>query len=196
MSSRLWALVGFVSLSTWGCGPPEVVQVVPPGVELPALSTEDLSEEERAEALGEQRLEAGEGAINMPGGTVNTEPIPLAEPTEPGQSQTMASGLTYETITPGTGEVAKTSKQVSVHYTGTMEDGTKFDSSRDRNEPLVFTLGTRAVIPGWEQGIAGMKVGERRKLIIPPDLAYGSKGKGPVPPDATLIFDVELLDVR
>ena len=93
----------------------------------------------------------------------------------------------------GTGAEAVKGKKVTVHYTGTLLDGTKFDSSYDRGQPLAFPLGQHLVIPGWEQGLIGMRVGGKRKLTIPPSLAYGATGKGPIPPNATLIFDVELL---
>ena len=104
----------------------------------------------------------------------------------------------------GSGNEAVTGRQVSVHYTGWLYDqsrpdrkGTKFDSSRDRNEPFAFRLGAGQVIQGWDQGVAGMKVGGRRTLTIPPDLGYGGQGAGGViPPNATLLFEVELLDVR
>jgi FKBP-type peptidyl-prolyl cis-trans isomerase len=97
----------------------------------------------------------------------------------------------------GTGALAEQGKQVSVHYTGTLTNGTKFDSSRDRNSPFEFRLGARQVIAGWEQGVAGMKVGGRRRLTIPPELAYGARGFPPViPPNATLVFEIELLGVR
>jgi len=104
----------------------------------------------------------------------------------------------------GTGAEAVPGRQVTVHYTGWLYDegradhkGRKFDSSRDRNDPFPFRLGGGEVIPGWDQGVAGMRVGGQRTLTIPPDLAYGARGAGGViPPDATLVFDVELLDVR
>jgi len=102
-----------------------------------------------------------------------------------------------ETLTPGTGDEAKSGDTLSVHYTGTLTDGKKFDSSRDRNEPFEVTLGQRRVIAGWEMGLVGMKVGEKRRLTIPPDLGYGAKGAGGViPPNATLIFEVDLLAIR
>jgi len=105
--------------------------------------------------------------------------------------------LIIEDIQAGEGDLAEAGRRVSVHYTGWLEDGTKFDSSKDRNEPFEFPLGRGHVIQGWDQGVAGMKVGGTRKLTIPPQLGYGSRGAGGViPPNATLIFEVELLAVR
>jgi FKBP-type peptidyl-prolyl cis-trans isomerase len=107
------------------------------------------------------------------------------------------SGLRYQDLAKGEGAEATAGKTVQVHYTGWLPNGEKFDSSRDRNEPFSFTLGAGQVIAGWDEGVAGMKVGGRRKLVIPPDLAYGTAGAPPdIPPGATLVFDVELLNVR
>lgn len=107
---------------------------------------------------------------------------------------TTASGLKYVVVEEGTGATPKPGDLVKVHYTGTLEDGTKFDSSLDRGEPIEFILGRGQVIPGWDEGIGLMKVGGKAKLIIPPDLAYGEQGAGGViPPNATLNFDVELV---
>lgn len=104
--------------------------------------------------------------------------------------------LKIEIIKPGNGEEAKNGDAVTVHYTGTFEDGSKFDSSVDRGQPFQFTLGEGMVIRGWDLGVAGMLVGEQRRLYIPFQLAYGEGGYGPIPPKANLIFDVELLGVN
>ena len=109
---------------------------------------------------------------------------------------TTDSGLQYVVIEEGDGASPQTGQRVFVHYVGTLEDGTKFDSSRDRGRPFDFTIGQGQVIKGWDEGVGDMKVGDRRKLIIPPDLGYGARGAGGViPPNATLIFDVELLRI-
>jgi FKBP-type peptidyl-prolyl cis-trans isomerase len=107
------------------------------------------------------------------------------------------SGLQYWEIRVGTGQVAKEGSRVRVHYTGWLTTGKKFDSSVDANRPFDFTIGNGEVIKGWEQGIAGMKVGGKRQLRIPPELGYGADGFPPdIPPNATLIFDVQLLGVQ
>ena len=110
---------------------------------------------------------------------------------------TTASGLQYEDIKVGTGDEAKPGMTVEVHYVGTLTDGKKFDSSRDRNDTFKFPLGAGRVIKGWDEGVAGMKVGGTRKLVIPSELGYGARGAGGViPPNATLVFEVELIGVR
>lgn len=109
---------------------------------------------------------------------------------------TSPSGLQYRDDVVGTGAEAKAGHHVLVHYTGTLTDGKKFDSSRDRDQPFHFALGAGSVIRGWDEGVAGMKVGGRRTLVIPADLGYGSRGVGPIPANSTLVFDVELLDVH
>ena len=109
---------------------------------------------------------------------------------------TTASGLIIEDLTIGDGDEAKAGQFVSVHYTGWLTDGSKFDSSKDRNDPFEFGLGARQVISGWDEGVQGMKVGGTRKLTIPPNLGYGARGAGGViPPNATLVFEVELLAI-
>ena len=109
----------------------------------------------------------------------------------------MAGKLQIEDQVVGTGTEAVKGKQVSVHYTGWLTDGTKFDSSKDRGQPFGFALGRGQVIQGWDDGVAGMKIGGKRKLTIPPELGYGAAGAGGViPPNATLVFEVELLGVK
>ncbi|HVZ80448.1 MAG TPA: FKBP-type peptidyl-prolyl cis-trans isomerase [bacterium] len=110
---------------------------------------------------------------------------------------TTADGLKYQILKTGKGKAAKAGHRVSVHYTGWLTDGTKFDSSVDRGQPFQFNLGAGQVIRGWDEGVEGMKIGEKRKLTIPSSLGYGERGAGGViPPNATLIFDVELLGVE
>jgi FKBP-type peptidyl-prolyl cis-trans isomerase FkpA len=109
---------------------------------------------------------------------------------------TTPSGLRYEDLAAGSGPAAAPGNEVSVHYTGWLTDGTEFDSSVRRNEPFTFQLGRGQVIAGWDEGVAGMRVGGRRKLVIPPALGYGPARNGPIPGNATLVFDVELLGVR
>ncbi len=120
----------------------------------------------------------------------------VAAPAEHGHVVSLPDGLRYTDLKLGHGAVAQSGDHVSVHYVGTLEDGKKFDSSRDRGQPFSFTLGAGQVIKGWDQGVAGMRVGGMRRLIIPSSLGYGEQGAGGViPPNATLHFDVELLDV-
>ncbi|MDD2270916.1 MAG: FKBP-type peptidyl-prolyl cis-trans isomerase [Desulfuromonadaceae bacterium] len=125
-------------------------------------------------------------------------PVFAAQNAKKGAVKTVAtaSGLKYIDVVVGKGAAPTAGKPVKVHYTGTLENGKKFDSSVDRNEPFSFVIGVGQVIPGWDEGVMTMKVGGKRKLIIPAKLGYGSRGAGGViPPNATLLFDVELLDV-
>jgi len=123
--------------------------------------------------------------------------IEQAAPVEPGKATLTASGMSIQDLIEGTGAVAESGKIVSVHYTGWLMDGTKFDSSVDRGYPYEFKLGGGRVIKGWDEGMAGMKVGGKRVLIIPPELGYGERGAGNIiPPDATLKLEVELLGVK
>jgi FKBP-type peptidyl-prolyl cis-trans isomerase len=147
-------------------------------------------------------------AANEPAATVQVpepEPEPVNEPaaaptertTAPGTKRTTASGLGIEELKPGSGSVAQPGHEVSVHYTGTLTDGTVFDSSRQRNTPFKFGLGKGHVIKGFEEGVTGMHVGEVRRLTIPPELGYGAGGAGgKIPPNSTLVFEIELLEVR
>jgi peptidylprolyl isomerase len=137
-------------------------------------------------------LAVGIGAANA------ATPAPNAPQTlKVGQKMITPSGLEYVDETIGKGPQPTTGQHVTVHYVGTLTDGKKFDSSRDRNEPFTFVIGEGQVIKGWDEGVASMRTGGRRKLTIPPQLGYGAAGAGGViPPNATLIFDVELLGVK
>jgi peptidylprolyl isomerase len=127
-------------------------------------------------------------------------PIGTLDSTPPAPSAnaiTTASGLIYEDLQVGDGDTAATGDTVSVNYTGWLEDGTKFDSSLDRGQPFEFSLGAGQVIPGWDEGVVGMRVNGTRLLVIPPDLAYGSSGSDPlIPPNATLTFEVQLVSIK
>lgn len=124
-------------------------------------------------------------------------PAPGRDDAKAVQMSASVTSLQIVDGTVGTGTEATPGRRVKVHYTGTLMDGTKFDSSRDRNEPFEFRLGAREVIPGWDEGVKGMKVGGTRQLTIPSAMAYGTRGAPPViPPNAALKFDIELLDVK
>lgn len=132
-------------------------------------------------------------------GATATTPAPattVSGATE-GQERTLPGGLKVLDMKVGSGPIAEIGNTVAVHYTGWLTDGTKFDSSLDRGEPIRFPLGTDQIIQGWNEGIKGMRVGGKRKLTIPASLGYGDRGYPPViPPGATLVFDVELVDVK
>jgi peptidylprolyl isomerase len=119
----------------------------------------------------------------------------LAAPASAALTKT-ASGLQYTDVKPGEGATPKAGQVVIVHYVGTLPDGTKFDSSRDRQQPFEFKLGAGQVIKGWDEGLATMKVGGHRTLVIPPELGYGDQGAGPIPANSTLHFDVELVGIK
>jgi len=120
----------------------------------------------------------------------------MEQAAEINQSQDERQNLKIEILKQGSGEEVKKNDIVTVHYTGRLEDGTKFDSSLDRGEPFTFTLGIGQVIKGWDLGVLGMKIGEKRQLTIPPELGYGEAGIGPIPGNATLIFEIEFLSVN
>ena len=176
-----------------GCQEPaEIVPVAPPGFGDP--KPPETPPGEGAQALGEQPVAAARTTAKAepptPSRVYDSPPTPVGQPAK------TPSGLTYETLKEGTGASAKSGQTVTIHYTGTLTDGTVFDSSRNKGEPFTTPIGFRKVIDGWDEGVPGMKVGERRKLTIPPDLAYGPSGQGKIPPNATLVFDVELLDAK
>jgi peptidylprolyl isomerase len=123
--------------------------------------------------------------------------VPAVTNAAPVKQIVLPDGLKYTDTVVGHGPVATAGETVRVHYVGRLTNGTKFDSSRDRNEPFVFPLGAGRVIKGWDEGVAGMHVGGRRRLVVPPQLGYGEAGAGGViPPNATLIFEVELLGIE
>jgi FKBP-type peptidyl-prolyl cis-trans isomerase len=112
-----------------------------------------------------------------------------------GDTPTGPSSVVVEDLVVGTGATAATGNTVTVNYVGRLQNGTQFDSSYDRGQPYTFRLGAGQVIAGWDQGVPGMKVGGKRRLTIPPSLAYGSQGYGPIPPNSTLVFEIELLSI-
>jgi peptidylprolyl isomerase len=129
--------------------------------------------------------------------TTDTRTNEMSQQTNQGNIQTTPSGLQYEEIQVGTGPNPQPGQQVTVHYTGWLKDGAKFDSSVDRGRPFDFTIGKGQVIKGWDEGVMSMKVGGKRRLIIPPELGYGQRGApGAIPPNATLVFEVELLGTQ
>ncbi len=186
---KRWLALGFVALA--GCGePPYVVDMGPPGSGSKDVLPK-VAKDQTASSLGETGV--------APARKIDeAADVPLLEPTEIGVEQTLESGLKYTTLKAGApnGRVATGGRLVKVHYEGKLDDGTVFDGSRGRNMVFPFTLGARAVIKGWDQGVAGMRVGEVRKLVIPPDLAYGSRDKEGIPANSTLTFEVELMDVN
>ncbi|MEG4172371.1 MULTISPECIES: FKBP-type peptidyl-prolyl cis-trans isomerase [unclassified Microcoleus] len=174
-----------------------VAQMGGSGSQAVAAELNNLLPETAIEKLSAQSL--NENSLLVADATLPEVPATIAgndmtDNTE--KTVTTDSGLKYVELTEGKGATPKTGQTVVVHYTGTLEDGTKFDSSRDRNSPFQFKIGVGQVIKGWDEGVGTMKVGDRRKLIIPPELGYGARGAGGViPPNATLIFDVELLRI-
>jgi peptidylprolyl isomerase len=168
-----------------------VVQFTNPQPEAIAsnLSTADVAAE--ATTLAEPIAQVAQAAVDL---------LPPTDETTSSMTEenllTTDSGLQYVDIVEGTGAMPQAGQRVTVHYTGTLEDGTKFDSSRDRGRPFTFQIGVGQVIKGWDEGVATMRVGGQRKLVIPSELGYGSRGAGGViPPNATLLFDVELLRI-
>ena len=178
-------------------------------VAIAALTVACGNEAEPAAPAGESESVApsesqppAEAAAPVPPGQVEPGAADLpADGTYPGEPlvgavETTASGLQSSILVEGTGAVPTTGQMVSVHYTGYLLDGTKFDSSLDRGEPIQFKLGTGSVVDGWDEGIALMKVGEKRKLILPPELGYGDAGRPGIPPGAVMVFDVELVGAQ
>jgi FKBP-type peptidyl-prolyl cis-trans isomerase len=185
-------LAACLGVTLSGCEEPPLIPAVPPG-QNPRESLVPKEEgDNAAQALGESA--AHEAAAKRPTPAQN---VPLAEPTAKGEVKTTESGVKYETLQEGTGDVAKPGKQVSVLYVGKLDDGRTFDSTKERDKPYAFPLGLGKVIRGWDEAVPGMRVGEKRKLTIPPSAGYGALGFKPtIPPNATLHFEVELLKVE
>jgi FKBP-type peptidyl-prolyl cis-trans isomerase len=174
-----------------GCDVPEqIVPVSPPGAIIPR---EPPDKDDPAQAQGESIAVApkstGEGSKKAPAFTP-------AEPTAKGETKTTKNGVKYETLREGTGEELKPGKVAKLHYEGKLENGTVFDTTRQSGGPQRMTIGMGGLIKGWEEAIPGMRVGEIRKLIIPPAMGYGANAKGKIPANSTLIFEVELVGIN
>lgn len=180
-----WVWIGLMACS--GCMDPRITPVMPPGFKAPKVAPPTAGS--GAEAIGET------GAVaNSAQPTVSTL---ISEPTPVGQEKKTTSGMSYITEKEGTGEMAKPGQSVKVNYVGKLENGTKFDASADHGGPFELKIGIGRVIKGWDEGIPGMKVGEKRKLIIPAHMGYGAAGQPPIiPANATLVFEVELLEAK
>lgn len=190
--SRGWEMVGRAALlaGVAGCTEPQdIVPVAPPGLEIQRVPAVAVGE---PQAIGE----TGTSTPQQASPSIASEAAPLALPTPVGQPTKTASGLEYVTLKEGDGEPVKPGQALLIHYVGTLTDGTKFDSSRDRNEPFSVTIGRTSLIRGWTEGIPGMRLGERRKLTIPPELAYGAQAQKGIPANSTLNFEVELLSAK
>jgi FKBP-type peptidyl-prolyl cis-trans isomerase FkpA len=175
-----WALIGCDS-------PPDIQPIAPPGAQLPRKSPD----EEPAQAQGEMAAPALAQAASQAN---KADAKPPAPPTAKGETKTTAGGVKYETLKEGTDPELKSGQTGEFLYEGRLEDGTVFDGNMKQRQPITFALGQ--VIKGWQEGLPGMKVGEVRKLTIPPELGYGAKGSPPkIPPNATLIFEVELVKI-
>lgn len=181
----------FVGLALGGCGDPtDLVPVTPPGAYIPKVSPDT----EPAQALGETAPSATKHGSD----DAKLAAMKPAPATAKGETKTTAGGVKYETLKEGTGPELKPGQKASIHYVGKLEDGTEFDSTRSKQPPKPFdvSIGVSPLIKGWDEGIPGMKVGEVRKLTIPPEMGYGKGGKGKIPPSATLIFEVELVGIE
>jgi FKBP-type peptidyl-prolyl cis-trans isomerase len=173
-----------------GCGePPEIIPAGPPGTGYIRVPP---PEKEEAQAKGEPFVQTP-----ITGTEKTAVAGTLSPPTALGETKTTPSGVKYETLKAGDGPEVQPGQTVIVHYVGTLDDGKVFDSSRKRDEPFTTELASGKVIAGWVEAIPGMKVGERRKLVIPPELAYGQAGHPPdIPANATLTFEIDLISVQ
>ena len=183
-----WGCLG-LALAPMGCEPPEgITTATPPGAVIPRTPPPG----DEAEAIGEAGLASGKIQGDA---APKIEPMPAALPTAKGQTMTTKGGVKYETLKKGTGEELKPGVVAMVHYEGKLENGTIFDNSRKKGEPMKVVLGTGRLIRGWEEALPGMKVGEIRKLFVPAAMAYGDEKNGSIPPKSNLIFEVELVRI-
>lgn len=183
-----WGSLGLLLLLS-GCDTPEdIMPTAPPGAVIPRTPPEG---EIPAQAQGETP-----GVLRKRGESNKPAAYTPALPTAKGEAKTTKNGVKYETLKPGTGEELKPGRVAVFHYIGTLENGTVFDSSRDRGEPFKASIGTGQLIRGWDEGLPGMKVGETRKLWVPAAMAYGDQEKPKIPAHSNLIFEVELLNLN
>lgn len=196
ISSAVCIACLLVALVSQIVAPSTVVAAAPaPAAQSAAVQTADLTTSSSPMELDPE--ETNPTLFAMAPDSNQADASALGGPMKSEKSQLTASGLRITDIEVGDGAEATAGQTVVVHYRGTLEDGTQFDASYDRGKPFSFPLGAGRVIKGWDEGVQGMKVGGKRKLVIPPDLGYGARGAGGViPPNATLIFDVELLDIK
>jgi FKBP-type peptidyl-prolyl cis-trans isomerase len=194
-SMKRWQLGfwGCLGLTLAGCEEPEqIVPTTPPGAIIPRESPDkDNPAEAQGESIAVAPNSTGDSSRKPPAYTP-------AEPTAKGEIKTTKNGVKYETLKAGTGEELKPGMVARLYYEGKLENGKVFDSTGKTGTPKPMTIGTGQLIKGWEEGLPGMRVGETRKLIIPPAMGYGDAGagKGQIPPNATLIFEVELMGVN
>ena len=189
---RFWipSACGILAMLLPGCGDPgQIVPVTPPGAVIP----KHVPEDQAAEALGESATYAPQSGASSNAGI---ELYPPAPPTEPGETKTLDGGVTYETLKAGTGEEFRSGRVGVINYEGKLDDGTVFDSTKTKGAPAQFTFGGGGLIRGWEMAVPGMKVGEVRKIVVPPAMGYGDKDMGDIPPNSTLIFEVELVGIK
>jgi FKBP-type peptidyl-prolyl cis-trans isomerase len=189
MRLRQLGILGALGFVVAGCEVPEqMIPVVPPGAIIPR---EPPDKDNPAQAQGETIAVSPKPTDT----TVKPGAYTPAAPTAKGETKTTKSGVKYETLKQGSGEEIKPGQVARVHYEGKLEDGTIFDTTRSK-QPSTFTIGTGGLIKGWEEAIPGMRVGEIRKLIVPPALGYRDQKKDKIPPNSTLIFEVELLGIN
>jgi FKBP-type peptidyl-prolyl cis-trans isomerase len=184
---------GCLGLTLAGCEEPEqIVPTTPPGAIIPRESPDkDHPAEAQGESIAVAPKPTGDAGNKAPAYTP-------AEPTGKGETKTTKNGVKYETLKAGTGEELKPGMVAKLYYEGKLENGTVFDGTNKTKAPTPMTIGSGQLIKGWEEGLPGMRVGETRKLIIPPAMGYGvaGGGKGKIPPNSTLIFEVELRGIN